>query len=179
MSYPGLNSETKAHLWKTICAPSVLYGCESLNLSHNDLYNLESLQGTLLKQGLGLSKRSHHSSILEALNIPKLCETINDHVLSLYYRIYCVDSPVRDLCRELLFMYLSKKVLVKGTIIDRVVRLGHSPLTAAFTKHVRNKYLNTEEDGVVSSLRFLLHHENYININSEEHLLTSLLTKAF
>ena len=179
MSYPGLNSETKAHLWKTVCAPSLLYGCESLNISHNELYNLESLQGTLIKQALGLSKRSHHSNILEALNIPKLGETINEHVLSLYYRIYCVESPVRDLCRELLFMYVSKQLLVKGTIIERVVRLGHSPLSVAFTKHVKNKYLDSEEDGVVSSLKFLLHHENYINIHSEEHLLTSLLTRAF
>ena len=43
----------------------------------------------------------------------------------------------------------------------------------------RFKKESTNDDGIVDSLKHLLHHENYQQPWSLEHLLANLLTKAF
>ena len=178
MSYPGLDSETKAHLWRTICAPSLIYGCECLSMSQKDLCNLESTQSTLLKKAMGFCKRSHHTNVLRALSVPKVSDIINNNVLSLYYRVYLVDSPTRDLCIELLSLYMCNNKLIPGTLLHKVKQLCQSPVYCAFNRIcVDNR--SKQEDGVVDSLRFLLCHENYIKPYSSEHVLATLLTKAF
>ena len=39
--------------------------------------------------------------------------------------------------------------------------------------------INQEDDGLVGTLRFLLHHVDYNKPRSEEHILLTLLTRAF
>ena len=56
---------------------------------------LESVQGRLIKQSLGLSKLSHNTALLKALNIEKIEDIVNRNVLSLYNRILKVESPAR------------------------------------------------------------------------------------
>ena len=179
MSYPGLDSMTKAHLWRTVCNPSLVYGCDSFSLSNRDVQKLESTQANLLKQALGLRKRSHHSNLLQALHVQKVSDVITKNTLSLYYRIFTVDTPTRDLCTELLNMYITKGKIIDGTILSRVRNSGHSPVLAAFNKCNLPHNYHSVEDGVVSSLRYLLCHENYIKPYSSEHLLAVLLTRAF
>ena len=180
MGYPGLDCNTKAYLWKTICVPSLVYGCESISLCTNDLKCLEVIQGNLLKQSLGLNRRSHHSSVLKAINVPTIRDLLTKHILSLYFRIFAVQSPARDLCTELLSMYISNGRLITGTLIHRVTSVGHSPVISAF---IKNKFITVDhkahEDGVVSSLRYLMCHENFMKPYSNEHILATLLTKSF
>ena len=157
-----------------------MYGCESLALRDQDIKQLESAQGTLVKQAVGLLKRSHHSSLLKALCIPQVSDIINRNILSLYNRIFAVDSPARDLCCELLKQYVHNGSLIKGTILYNVKQSGHSPVLCAFIKPSVSLMCNNDvDDGVVESLRYLLCHENYIRPHSTEHLLASLLTRAF
>ena len=66
MSHPGLNSSSKCHLYKTVCRPSLLYGMEAIRL-HNNVKKLESYQGSVIKHICGLSKRSHHRIVKQAL----------------------------------------------------------------------------------------------------------------
>ncbi|KAK2179942.1 hypothetical protein NP493_466g05011 [Ridgeia piscesae] len=63
---------------------------------------LESVQGRLIKQSLGLSKLSHNTSLLKALNIEKIEDIVNRNVLSLYNRIFKVESPARRLMKYFL-----------------------------------------------------------------------------
>ena len=42
-------------------------------LSDKLLKKLESVEGSLMKRSLGLSMFSHHSKLLEALNIQHMC----------------------------------------------------------------------------------------------------------
>jgi hypothetical protein len=180
MSHPGLDSLTKAHLWRTICAPTLLYGCESLALKERDICKMESAQATLLKKALGLGKRSHHSKVLYALHVPKVSALINKQVLSLYNRIFTVDSPTRGMCLQLMNLYLCNGKTIPGTLLHKVKALGHSPIASAFCKSKGPGFdFNHPEDGVVASLRYLLCHENYIKPYSTEHVLATLLTKAF
>ncbi|KAK2172064.1 hypothetical protein NP493_995g00055 [Ridgeia piscesae] len=54
---------------------------------------LESVQGRIIKQSLGLSKLSHNTALLKALNIEKIEDIVNRNVLSLYNRTFKVESP--------------------------------------------------------------------------------------
>ena len=65
---------------------------------------MESIQGRLIKQCLGLSKRSHNSAVLKA---DKAQNIVNRNVLNLYHRIFKIDSPARSLMQFLLARYIT------------------------------------------------------------------------
>ena len=48
---------------------------------------LESAQGKLIKQSLGLSELSQNTALLKTLNIEKIEDIVNRNVLTLYNRI--------------------------------------------------------------------------------------------
>ena len=62
LSYPGLDSDVKAFLWKSIGSPLLTYGMESVALSNNDLKALKTCQGNTIKRINGLNKRSHQGN---------------------------------------------------------------------------------------------------------------------
>ena len=95
MSYPGLPTDIKSHLWRTVCCPTFLYGMEAFSLSKIQFKNIESTQGSLIKQSLGLSKYSHHSKLLTAVNVSRCVEIINNCGINLWRRIFKVDPPLR------------------------------------------------------------------------------------
>ena len=106
---------------------------------------------------------------------------INERAVSLYNRIFKVDSCVRDLNLYLLSEYFATGSAIPGTLLHYVSQSGASPVSLALGSHPRSRQFNPpdDHDGIVDSLRFLLFHENYIKPYGEEHLLVSLLTKAF
>ena len=77
-----------------------------------------------------------------------------------------------NFCVKLPDKYMATGVVVLGTIIDVVVKMGVSPVKAAFT-NVSNKGNEDGEDGVVDSLKYLLLHENFIKPWSQEHVLAT------
>ena len=131
----------------------------------------------LLKQCLGLGRRSRHSRLLQARYIKPIKHILKERTASLYSRIFNTDSPARDLSTHLLSSYLCTGHVVPGTLLDQVLSYGLSPLNLIFDFH-RPLY-NFYEDGVVDSLRSLLCHENFLKHYSEEHMLVSLLTRSF
>ena len=71
---------------------------------------------------------------------------------------------------------------IKGTLLDRVVGAGVNALKLILDNPPSTSWdcdVNKEEDGLVNSLRFLLHHKEYNKPSSEEHILVTLLTKSF
>ena len=125
---------------------------------------------------MGLSKRSHHSNLF-ALNIIPVDQLIDSNAIGLYHRIYKVDTLAKQFQSILLANYILSGKTIRGTLLDRVVAAGHNPLDVIFNKP---KYNNrSEPDGVVDSLKYLLNHDNYIKPWSDEHILATLLTKAF
>ena len=50
MSYPGLDNDVKAHLWRTMCCPTLIYGTDCVDISRKSLNQMESLQRTLVKR---------------------------------------------------------------------------------------------------------------------------------
>ena len=84
MSYPGLNTKSKVHLYKTICLPTLLYGVDCLSVSVNNVPKIHSGQGYIMKYVCGLSKRSHHSNFLQALGITGANTILNEYNKSLF-----------------------------------------------------------------------------------------------
>ena len=76
-----------------------------------------------------------------------------------------------------LSLYMSKGIVIPGTIIERLVTYGLSPTRCAFNKHVSDKY--QEQCGEIDSLRLLITHENFVKAYSEEHVLACMLLKSF
>ena len=76
MPYPGLPVDLKLHFWHTICRPILIFGLETVYLNRAMYIKLESLQGTIVKAFLGLSRYSHHSKLMTALGIWPIEESI-------------------------------------------------------------------------------------------------------
>ena len=94
--------------------------------SKDQYRRMESIQGRLIKQWLGLSKRSHNSAVLKALNINKVQNIVNRNVLNLHHRIFKIDIPARSLMQFLLARYITYGTTVPGTLLEGSVHRGIS-----------------------------------------------------
>ena len=177
MSYPGINTDAKCYLWKSVCSPSLLYGMECLNINTADMSKLQSTQGACMKEALGLRKRSHHTHLLGSLYIDSVKDYVITRSTNLLHRIFQHDSPARDLNIHLLNLYTSYGKYYPNTLIGRIIGYGFSPYTCILSKP--KTCSTTEDNGVVDSLRYLLHQENYIKPWSLEHSLVNLLVSCF
>ena len=177
MCYPGVMSDTKSYLFRTICQPTLLYGLDAVDLNKNMMKKLENAQGGIMKRVCGIPKRSHHTQLLQALNISSVNNMLVKSVTSLYTRIFKVNSPLRDLCVYDLTTFMASGITVPGTITHRLTQLGLSPVECAFTKYVPRHSMY--RDGVIDSLSQLIHCANFIKPWSDEYLMSVQLTKAF
>ena len=178
MCYPGLHASVKSYLWKAIGAPTLLYGSDCIPLSSNNIKDLISSQGTIIKNVLGLSKRNHHTNLMHALDIKKVDDMVMKNTVNFYNRIFKVDTPLSNLQYKFLSHYIATGKLIKGSILQRIVSAGHSPV------NIMLKYRNVNsssyaDNGIVQSLKYLIHHENYTKPWSDEYFMTKMLTKAF
>ena len=178
MLYPGAISDIQAYLYKCRCQPTLTYGLECMSSTAIQMRRLESVQGRLIKQNRGLSKLSHNTALLKALNIEKIEDIINRNVLSLYNRIFKVESPARRLMQHLLSRFIFYGETISGTLLDRVVSMGESPTKRAFNSQHIPETSVSNNDGLVDSIRHLLFTDNFTKPYSHEHLLVHLLTTA-
>ena len=103
--YPGLNTSSKVHLYKTICHPTLSYGMDSLNVKNKCIKQLESTQGCVIKQVCGLNKRAHHSSLLRALDVESV-KTCIDKVTLFYTNVY-----VLLILQPVIYVYLCHVII--------------------------------------------------------------------
>ena len=182
LSYPGLNSDVKAFLWNTIGCPILTYGMESIALSCSDIQSLKTTQGNIIKRITGINKRSHHTKLLNSLKIPSVEEVIKNNSLRLYANIFRTDTPAREFQSVLLARYISSGNIIQGTLLEKIVKTGFNPLEVIFKKYpftCSESDTREQDDGVIDSLRYLVHHDDYNKPWSEQHILATLLTKAF
>ena len=174
---PTVQPDVKSHLWRTICSPTLTYGLECLKLSARDLHRLESLQGTLIKSSVDIGKRSHSTSLLDAMAVPRVKDILKQKTVSLFKDICRVEGPASDICLELLKLYVTSGQCIPGTIIHRIVEYGESPVHCLFKKmRVVPVY---KEDGIVDTMKYILCHNNFIKPYSVEKDILRLLTRAF
>jgi hypothetical protein len=181
MAYPGATADVKSYLWKSICAPVLMYGHDGISIGRNNIHKLDTAQGNLVKQAMGLSKRAHTTELLLSLGIRRIDEGLNKSIVSLYNRMFKVNNPLQDLTMYLLSQYITHGTVISGTIIDDILNMGLSPTSCIFNNHKQalSTCINISGNGHVDSIRALIHHENFIKPYSEEHTLVNLLTKSF
>ena len=112
------------------------------------------------------------------MNVNRVYRIIERNTVSLYRRLFAVDSPLRDLNYFFLSLYLDKEITVPGTILDKICKFGHSPVSVVFD-HWKFDKTGMIPNGVTDSLNHLVFSEGYDFPGSSEHHLVSLLTRAF
>ena len=132
MAYPGATTDVKCYLWNTICKPVLSYGLESINLNGINIRRLETTQGNLVKQCLGLSKRSHSTQLLSSLNIHRIEDLVNRNTLSLFCRIFKVDTPLRSLITQMVSLCICKGIIIPGYLVSRILFMDKSPVYYMF-----------------------------------------------
>ena len=132
MPYSGLPVDLKLHLWHAICRPTLTFGFETVYSNRTMYGKFESLQGTIVKAFLGLSRYSHHSKLLTALGILPIDESNKSMSVSLMKRIFLVNYPVRSLCSFFMSKYLLTGKYSKSTLFGRLLVMGLSPFSLHF-----------------------------------------------
>ena len=179
LCYPGLSTETKVFLWKSVCQPTLTFALECCTLDKESLTKLESAQGTLVKGFCGISKRSHHTRLLEALDVPKIKPLVDRNCTNLFRNIFKTDSPARDLNIIFLAKFLFEDSdIVKGTLLSKILTCGFNPfdlmLGGSIPPHFSSRHGG---DGAIDSLRHLLHDEDYRYRDSLPHRLVKLMLR--
>ena len=182
-TYPGLTTSAKVYLWNTVGVPSITYGMECVHLNTTLLEQLNSAQAASLKSVLGFSKRSRHTRLLKALDVPKISDVTLINNLSLLHRCSQTNSVYRSLCAHLMAKYVFTGKRVNNTLVDRVLSSGHSPVTTYFNGFSRSYPSLVDQsqvsDGVIDSIRYLVHDKLFNQRDSEPHQLCTLLVKSF
>ena len=94
----------------------------------------------------------------------------------LFKRLCSTDSPTRNICTHFIYLYITENILIPGSLIERIVRSGASPLL--LLNELYNHH-NVPNDGRVDALRASLLCENYVKPWSNEYYLVKLLTRTF
>ena len=179
-SYPGLSTDAKVYMWKTIGRSILTYNMETLSVNKSQLKKIESVQGTAIKRMLGIPIRNHHSNVLQSVNVNSLQNIIDNNILSLWYRIFNSESPTKLLCSHFLAQYITSGQITPGTLLSRLLKvIDISAINATFYRQRIFEQDNVHNEGIVDSIRYLVHHDNYVKPYDQEHMLVCLLTKSF
>lgn len=178
MAYPGADVTVKTHIWKTICQPVLLYGMECTHLSATSMQQLETSQGNLIKQSLGLCKIARTSHLLHSMGIYNISDMVKKRYTTLYRSLFSLDNSCTMLNVNMLSQFLLSGCLFKGTLLSNIIQLGLSPIDLLMNSSHR-KNPTSQPSGLVDSIKSLLFHENFLKPYSDEHFYVHLLTKSF
>ena len=149
MSYPGLNTKIKVHLYKTICLPTLLYGVDCLSVSVSNVAKIQSAQGNIMKY-------------VCALGITGANTLLNEYNRSSFTRIFQNYSPTWNLCVYFIATFVTQNILIPGTLVNRMVDMGISPGSLIFPGGTNSSQPSSTADGLVDSLRSMLYNDKYI-----------------
>ena len=87
-------------------------------------------------------------------------------------------TPLRNLCCYFAARYIGNDDVFPQTLAANVINMRAPLILNAFRcKHHRRNVVKVEEDGVVDTLRVLLHSHDYGLRHSRPHILVTLLTR--
>ena len=115
--------------------------------------------------------------LLSAVEVRPVQDLIWTRTISLFKQIYNVThQPEPWTC----IFYIATGNITNGSLLSRIIGQGASPLSVIYnTLDTPKAAIMDENNGVVDSLRLLLHSENYIKPWSVEHHIVKLLTRCF
>ena len=98
--------------------------------------------------------------------------------INLWRRIFKVDSPLRNLCCYFAARYIGHGDVFPQTLAANIIIMGAPLILNAFNcKHHRQNVDKVQDDGVVDTLRVLLHSHDFNLRHTRPHTLFTLLTR--
>jgi hypothetical protein len=85
-----------------------------------------------MKQSERLSRRSHSSDLLQALEVPKIRAVILSKQISFFRRVMLVKFPCQRLYSWMLSRYILTSDYCPRMLFGRIMQAGSSPVRAAF-----------------------------------------------
>ncbi len=159
-----------------ICQSILTYGCESVSLTNQNIKDIDTLQGNLVKTIVGIGKTYRTTPILDALKLKKISNIIYNQSLNLMRNIFSFNSAARNLN----LYFISNDINICGTLYNRVKNISNSYdinfYDCIFNDvNYKNKFHvfpREGENGLVDSLRPLLY-ANYVDREMIKLLLRS------
>ena len=157
----GLDVKTSTYIWSVICQSILSYGCEAVSLSDKNIYDIDKLQGNLVKCFTGIGKTYRTTPLLKSLRIKKLSNIIYNQNINLLRNIFNCHSAVRNLN----IYFMNNDIDVRGTLFNRVKNVCNSfnvdfpqcVFIESDLREVFHPFPKSGEDGLVDSLRQLLY----------------------
>jgi len=113
----GLSPVTNATLWKRLCIPSMLFGCETWgNLSKSEYYMFEKAQRTIAKHIQGLTRRTHNEIVLGLLG----WHTIQGTIDKCKCMFVCKIVNMTNCITKRVFIYEMYNTIVYGKTTETV-----------------------------------------------------------
>ena len=155
----GLSPATSAHLIQTVVEPSLLYGCECVDLNNGAMSSLVTTQGKLTKTALGLSHYSKTTPLIQALGIKPVRNQVAAAERRLVKTCILSSSATRDF-----YTYVCQpQNYTPNTLVHRV-----------YNQNSRNSNNDMTCDGIIDSVKFLL-----ADFNDFNRLLLAMLLRSF
>ena len=177
----GLRIGTALNIFNSTCRNALIYGCESVYLSKQNLNDINKLQAKLLKCMIGIGPSYRTTVLLDALKTQKVSDIIDCNNLVLFNNLLGTCSAARSFN---LFM-IKKRKYCPGTLLDRVNKICQSNninmskfiYDRDYINIIKRKFHQNVSDGlngIVDSLRTLFMGDRHKNLP-----LIKLLLKAF
>ena len=150
----------KMFLWRTIVAPSLVFGSVVAPFQPEDVSEMEHLQARLLKAALGLPPQAHHSALLVALGVPSVQETHRAWILRVFHNVFKSEHRLSMAMTRGIGMLAVDPSKLGGSFLGQVYAICNSRLGNVIS--LSSGYIEKsmicppfESDGVTDSLRFL------------------------
>ena len=87
LSQNSLDIDTLMYIWSSTCKSVLLYGCESMYISKQNINELDKLQAKFIKCLVGIGSSYKTTPLLKALKIHNISDVINLNSLVLFKNI--------------------------------------------------------------------------------------------
>ena len=119
LKFRGVLPETAMSIFKTVIHSTLSYGCTAIYLNKKCIYEMDKLQGKLIKTVLGLSKFCYTTPLLKALRVKPISQVINMFSLNLFRSCIMSNSSTSSFYSYL--YHVRNRKYVGKTLIGRVM----------------------------------------------------------
>ena len=141
--------------------PPNSYLLHGIYLSLADKSTFNSAESGIIKQMCGLSKCSWHTNLLCEINLDNVSTVIDNYTKNIGYQI--LSEYMED----------ANDSIIPGTIVDRVLKIGLSPIDVLF-HNVCDRHDHVFNNVIVDSL-----HEHFIKLWCCDYVLVKPFTRTF
>ena len=119
----GVDPYTIAHIYNVAIKPVLTYGCAAVGLFDKHVKELEKLQGSLIKTALGLSKFCRNTSLMRAMGISSVKQTIDMQYLSTLKNCITGSSKAKTFYLYLIHKHSHYNMGSHSSLLSRCIKV--------------------------------------------------------